>query len=173
MTTQLETRTLLPIVRRATALMALCVLIAAATATWLTSDPAQAGPRLDLPARTGDQAARAELGTTTDQAMPAKSNTRVAQSKADDDDGQPAKTKKTSGKVITGKLNLNTASEDQLRMLPGVGPAKAQRIIEYRTSRGKFKRVRDLRRVKGFGYKTVTKLTPYLAVQGETTLKVE
>jgi competence ComEA-like helix-hairpin-helix protein len=163
MTSHFNTKSLLPVLRRAMALVALCVLIAAATATWLTSDPAQAGPRLDQPAQATKRA------TPASKVAPGKATTREADAEAEGDDAPPKK----SGKVITGKLNLNTASEDQLRMLPGVGPAKAQRIIESRNTRGKYQRVRDLRRVTGFGYKTVQKLTPYLTVQGETTLKVE
>jgi competence ComEA-like helix-hairpin-helix protein len=165
MTTHLNSQSLFPVLRRAMALVALCVVIAAATATWLTSDPAQAGPRLDQPAQTARRTAPAK------QTAPGKATTprADADADADADDAPPKK----GGKVITGKLNLNTASEDQLRMLPGVGPAKAQRIIEHRNTRGKYQRVRDLRRVSGFGYKTVQKLTPYLTVQGETTLKVE
>lgn len=71
---------------------------------------------------------------------------------------------------LTGKLNLNTATEDQLMMLPTVGPAKAERIVTWRKKNGGFKRTADLRRVKGFGYKTYKKLEPLLDIKGETTL---
>ncbi|HEX2690891.1 MAG TPA: helix-hairpin-helix domain-containing protein [Kofleriaceae bacterium] len=86
----------------------------------------------------------------------------------DDPDEAPAK--KSNHKQITGKLNLNTASEDQLMLLPTVGPAKAERIITWRTKNGGFKRTADLRRVKGFGYKTFKKLEAYLDIKGDTTL---
>lgn len=86
----------------------------------------------------------------------------------DEPDEPPAK--KSSHKQITGKLNLNTANEDQLQLLPTVGPAKAERIIAWRTKNGGFKRIADLRRVKGFGYKTFKKLEPFLDIKGDTTL---
>jgi competence protein ComEA len=86
----------------------------------------------------------------------------------DEPDEPPAK--KSSHKQLAGKLNLNTANEDQLQLLPTVGPAKAERIIAWRAKNGGFKRVADLRRVKGFGYKTFKKLEPFLDIKGDTTL---
>ena len=78
--------------------------------------------------------------------------------------------KKSSHKDLAGKLNLNTASEDQLMLLPTVGPAKAERIVAWRKKNGGFKRVADLRRVKGFGYKTFKRLEPFIDIKGDTTL---
>jgi competence protein ComEA len=72
--------------------------------------------------------------------------------------------------ALTGKLNLNSATEEQLLMLPTVGPAKAERIIKWRTMNGGFRRIADIRRVKGFGYKTFKRLEAFLDVSGETTL---
>jgi competence protein ComEA len=80
-----------------------------------------------------------------------------------------AKTKSTR-KQLSGKLNLNTASEEQLLLLPMVGPAKAERIVAWRKKNGGFKRVADLRHVKGFGYKSFKRLEPYLDIKGDNTL---
>lgn len=79
--------------------------------------------------------------------------------------------RKKSARELTGKLNLNTATEEQLMLLPSVGPAKAERIVIWRTKNGGFRRIADLRRVKGFGYKTFKRLEPFLDVKGETTLR--
>jgi competence ComEA-like helix-hairpin-helix protein len=73
-------------------------------------------------------------------------------------------------KEVTGKLNLNTATEEQLMMLPTVGPSKAERIVVWRKKNGGFKRTADLRRVKGFGYRTYKRLEPFLDIKGDTTL---
>jgi competence protein ComEA len=73
------------------------------------------------------------------------------------------------GRGMRGVVNLNQASERELDLLPGVGPAKAKRIAAWRAAHGPFRRLRDLRRVKGFGKKTVLKLTPYLTLNGPTT----
>ena len=73
-------------------------------------------------------------------------------------------------KAVAGKLNLNTATLDQLVLLPTVGPAKAERIVTWRKKNGGFKRIADLRRVKGFGFKTFKRLEPHLDIQGDSTL---
>ncbi len=78
--------------------------------------------------------------------------------------------KKSNRKQLAGKLNLNTATEDQLMLLPTVGPSKAERVVAWRKKNGGFKRPADLRRVKGFGYKTFKRLEPLLDITGDTTL---
>src|SRR5512138_1407817 len=90
-------------------------------------------------------------------------------SSASDDDGE--RPIKKSARDLTGKLNLNTATEDQLMMLPTVGPAKAERIVTWRKKNGGFKRTADLRRVKGCGFKTFKRLEPFLDVKVDTALK--
>lgn len=88
-----------------------------------------------------------------------------------DADAPPDPPRKKSARELTGKLNLNTATEQQLMMLPTVGPAKAERIVAWRKKNGSFRRTADLRRVKGFGYKTFKRLEPFLDIKGDTTLK--
>jgi competence protein ComEA len=61
-------------------------------------------------------------------------------------------------------LNLNTATAQDLDALPGVGPALAQRLIDYRTSHGPFKRLDDLTAVSGIGPQNLAKLKPYLVL---------
>lgn len=67
-------------------------------------------------------------------------------------------------------VDVNRASESELRALPDVGPKLASRIVEYRLIHGPFGSLEDLTHVRGLGPKTLEKLTPmlYLAEQDPT-----
>ena len=69
-----------------------------------------------------------------------------------------------------GVVNINTADASQIAMLPRVGLKAAQRVIDYRTEHGAFKKATDLMQVKGFGDKTFERLSAYIALDGKTTL---
>ena len=69
-----------------------------------------------------------------------------------------------------GVVNINTAGAEQLQLLPRVGPALAERIIEFRESHGPVGSVDELVAVKGIGESSLAKLEPYVAVEGATTL---
>lgn len=71
---------------------------------------------------------------------------------------------------LRGALNLNTASVEQLILLPGVGEARAKAIVALRKQLGGFKRVEQLADVRGIGERSLERLRPYLVLKGETTL---
>lgn len=62
-----------------------------------------------------------------------------------------------------GKVNLNTASAEQLTAVPGIGVKLAARIVEHRQKNGSFKNVQELMNVKGVGEKSLVKLEPFLS----------
>ena len=67
-----------------------------------------------------------------------------------------------------GKVNINTASLEELDALPGIGPVIAQRIINYREENGPFTTISELTMVKGIGVTTLEKLKEYITVGGDT-----
>jgi len=67
-------------------------------------------------------------------------------------------------------VNINTASVEQLTLLPRVGGVVAQRIVDFRDKNGRFKSLEDLMLVQGVGEKTFELLRPHISISGETTL---
>ncbi|MCC7390436.1 MAG: ComEA family DNA-binding protein [Phycisphaerales bacterium] len=63
------------------------------------------------------------------------------------------------------RININTATAAELDLLPGIGPALAQRILDHRASHGPFATLDDLDAVSGIGPKTIAKLVPYATTQ--------
>lgn len=70
-----------------------------------------------------------------------------------------------------GKVNINTASAAELEVLPRVGPKVAQRIIDYRTQHGNFKRVEEIMKVQGIGEKVFAELRDLITVGPEVAAK--
>lgn len=73
-----------------------------------------------------------------------------------------------AAKTVSGVVNINTATAEELLLLPGIGPAKVRGILEYRRIRP-FRTVEELARVKGIGRKMVRRLRAHLTVTGPTT----
>jgi competence protein ComEA len=63
------------------------------------------------------------------------------------------------------KLNINTATEEQLIDLPGIGKVTAERILEYRKETGKFTAVEDLLAIKGISKNKLERLSPMITTQ--------
>jgi len=73
--------------------------------------------------------------------------------------------------AISGVVNVNTASAEELQMLPGVGESRAAAIVDSRKARGGFKTVDELKSVKGVGSKLLEKLRPFVTLKGKTTAR--
>ena len=65
----------------------------------------------------------------------------------------------------SGKLNINTATKQQLLDLPGVGEVTADRILTYRTEAGKFADIDELRAIKGMSKRKIENLRPLITTQ--------
>ncbi len=60
------------------------------------------------------------------------------------------------------RVNINTATAEQLQTLPGIGPALAQRILTYRAKNGPFASVAELSKIEGIGIKRLETLLDYI-----------
>jgi competence protein ComEA len=69
-----------------------------------------------------------------------------------------------TGTTAPEKVNLNTATVEQLQVLPGVGPALAKAIVDYRAKAGKFSKIEELLNVKGVGEKKFQQIKDRLVV---------
>ena len=63
-----------------------------------------------------------------------------------------------------GKVNINRADAAALQTIPGIGPSKAERIIDYRNTAGPFQSIEDIKNVSGIGNKTFESIREYLTV---------
>ena len=62
------------------------------------------------------------------------------------------------------KIDLNTATTEQLKLIPGVGDVLAQRIVDYREACGPFAKIEDIQNIKGIGTNLVSKFLTYTKV---------
>ena len=72
---------------------------------------------------------------------------------------------KTASKTVTGKVNINTATAQQLdNDLPEIGTVMAKRIVDYREKNSNFKTIEDIKNVSGIGDKTFEKIRNTITV---------
>ena len=74
-------------------------------------------------------------------------------------------TRRAVQETAVEKVNINTASQEELENLPGIGEALAGRIVEYRRENGAFAAPEDLLGVKGIGEKTLEEMREYMILE--------
>lgn len=68
--------------------------------------------------------------------------------------------------ISDGRIDINTATLQQLQLLPGIGEVTAQRILDYRAEHGSFSSPQELMNVNGIGDKKFAQIEPYVKVGG-------
>jgi competence protein ComEA len=130
--------------------------VAAAGGLLATAD--QAGVNLARPVTDGEQLYVPKQGEVVAPAGPAGADTGAAGAGPNGTGGGG------QGPATGVKVNLNTATAADLDTLPRIGPAMAQRILDYRAAEGTFSSIEDLRNVTGIGEKTFAALQDLITV---------
>lgn len=111
----------------------------------------------------------APASTASAPAASSSSSTPPTDSSSGKSTGSTSKSTKSTpsaGRLAAGeKVNINTATAEELDKIPGIGPAKAQAIVDYRTQNGKFKTIEDIQKVKGIKEGVFSKIKDYLKVE--------
>lgn len=135
----------------------------------VASPPTVTAPQESEPTAATEPTADALLAATTEPTQPEPSSepsTEPSEALPEPSDAPDETSEPTEQASSGGKININTATADQLTQLPGIGPTLAQRIVEYRTAHGAFSTVSELKNVYGIGDKKVAALSDYATAGG-------
>lgn len=115
------------------------------------------------------QSLESALGEPEQGAMPEPlaAGSRASEPRAVTPAADPGKVESSASttpvpRAVTFPIDINMAPPEDLEVLPGIGEKLAQRIIEYRKRHGGFRRIEDLREVKGIGKKRMERLRPLI-----------
>ena len=101
----------------------------------------------------------------TDYILEKPSNAEITYHSAAPTETTSTKEAASSVAPTSGKININTASKEELMTLDGIGEKKAGWIIEYRELHGSFQTIQDIMKVSGIGNKTFESLKDYICVE--------
>jgi len=68
------------------------------------------------------------------------------------------------GKEQSDLININETTAEELVVLPGIGPARAKAIVDFREAHGDFEKITDLLRIRGIGEKTLANIADLITV---------
>ena len=116
---------------------------------------------------TAKKATAAKPTTTAEPKAPQPTTSATAQQTGPKKDkaAPSTSTGRASSRLAPGqKININTATAEELDRLPGIGPAKSKAIINYRNQNGDFKTIEDIQKVKGIKAGEFSKITDFIKV---------
>ncbi len=99
------------------------------------------------------------------EAAATSDDTTVTDNTASSDSASEAESAVSTAVTASQIININTATAEELDLLPGIGPTKAAAIVEYREEYGPFTSVEELTEVSGIGDKTLEKLRDQITVE--------
>lgn len=111
---------------------------------WNLAEPVSDGQMIDVPTQEEAEAVQAAAG-------------------GQDGDTQEASNGAGQGASADGRININTASKEQLMQIPGVGETRAENIIRYRESSGEFSSIEDIMNVTGIKEGLFAKMKDYIS----------
>lgn len=77
----------------------------------------------------------------------------------------PASISSAEGRLISGKININTSDSEKLASLNGIGRKTARRIVEYREHNGSFLSIEEIKKVKGVGESVFAKIKENIRIE--------
>lgn len=106
------------------------------------------------------------IPTIEEQKEKENQETKVENESATGSDGTTSRSSNSS--INNGsqtKININTATEEELDTLPGIGPSTAAKILDYRKEKGKFKTIEEIKEVSGIGENKYEKIKDRITVK--------
>ena len=80
-------------------------------------------------------------------------------------DGKKKKKGKKGDELKEKSININSASKEQLTLLPGIGDSTAEKILAYRKEYGNFRKIEDIMKIKGIGTKKFEKFKSFITIE--------
>lgn len=125
-------------------------------------DLAFCGPASADAAEMPSDSASTPLTAGVEDAVEQRSGAEGSQTKKEESAAVPVDSNPTCD---GSRININTATEEELQTLPRVGPAMSAKIVKYRDENGRFASIDDLKKVKGIGAKTFERLQPMICAE--------